>query len=61
VEYGLAAGGRLKDGVAASPPGTEEEWHAIDAGAMLAGLKYYVGNANAEERISCLANFGLGL
>jgi hypothetical protein len=59
VEYGLAAGGRLKDGVTASPPGTEEEWHAIDAGAMLAGLKYYVGTANAEERITCLANFGL--
>jgi hypothetical protein len=59
VEYGLAAGGRLKDGVTASPPGTEEEWHAIDAGAMLAGLKYYVGTSNAEERITCLANFGL--
>jgi hypothetical protein len=59
VEYGLAAGGRLKDGVAASPSGTEEEWHAIDAGAMLAGLKYYVGTSNAEERITCLANFGL--
>jgi hypothetical protein len=59
VEYGLAAGGRLKDGVTASPPGTEEEWHAVDTGAMLAGLKYYVGNANAEERITCLANFGL--
>jgi hypothetical protein len=59
VEYGLASGGRLKDGVAASPPGTEEEWHATDAGAMLAGLKYYVGTASAEERITCLANFGL--
>mgnify|MGYP000392139417 CR=1 FL=1 len=59
VEYGLAAGGRLKEGVAASPPGTEEEWHAIDAEAMLAGLKYYVGTSNAEERIMCLANFGL--
>ena len=59
VEYGLTAGGRLKDGVAASPPGTEEEWHAIDAGAMLSGLKYYVGTASAEERITCLANFGL--
>jgi hypothetical protein len=59
VEHGLAAGGRLKDSVAASPPGTEEEWHAIDAGAMLGGLKYYVGTANAEERITCLANFGL--
>jgi hypothetical protein len=59
VEYGLGAGGRLKDGVAASPPGTEEEWHATDAGAMLTGLKYYVGTANAEERITCLANFGL--
>jgi hypothetical protein len=61
VENGLAAGGRLKDGVAASPPGTEEEWHASDAGAMLAGLKYYVGTSNAEERITCLANFGLVL
>jgi hypothetical protein len=59
VEYGLAAGGLLKDGVAASRPGTEEEWHAIDAEAMLAGLKYYVGTASAEERITCLANFGL--
>jgi hypothetical protein len=59
VEYGLAAGGRLKDGVAASPPGAEEEWHALDAEAMLAGLKYYVGTASAEERITCLANFGL--
>jgi hypothetical protein len=59
VEYGLAAGGRLKDGVTASPPGAEEEWHALDAEAMLAGLKYYVGTASAEERITCLANFGL--
>jgi len=59
VEYGLAAGGRLKDGVAASSPGTEEEWRATDAGAMLAGLKYYVGTPAAEERITCLANLGL--
>ncbi|MCZ2076039.1 MAG: hypothetical protein LC130_13700 [Bryobacterales bacterium] len=59
VEYGLAAGGLLKDAVAASPPGTEEEWRVADAEAMLAGLKYYVGTANAEERITCLANFGL--
>ena len=58
VEYGLAAGGLLKEGVAASPPGTEEEWHVANAEAMLAGLKYYVGTANAEERITCLANFG---
>ncbi|MEB2364246.1 MAG: hypothetical protein OZ929_23160 [Bryobacterales bacterium] len=59
VEYGLAAGGLLKDAVAASPPGTEEEWRVADAEAMFAGLKYYVGTANAEERITCLANFGL--
>ncbi|MEB2363790.1 MAG: hypothetical protein OZ929_20815 [Bryobacterales bacterium] len=59
VEYGLAAGGLLKEAVAASPPGTEEEWRVVNAEAMLAGLKYYVGTANAEERITCLANFGL--
>jgi len=59
VEYGLAAGGLLKDAVAASPPGTEEEWRVANAEAMLAGLKYYVGTANVEERITCLANFGL--
>jgi hypothetical protein len=59
VEYGLAAGGLLKEGVTATPAGTEEEWHVVDAEAMLAGLKYYVGTASAEERITCLANFGL--
>jgi hypothetical protein len=58
VEYGLAAGGLLKEGVTAMPAGTEEEWHVVDADAMLAGLKYYVGTASAEERITCLANFG---
>ncbi len=59
VEYGLAAGGLLKEGVTATPAGTEEEWHVVDAEAMLAGLKYYVGTASAEERLTCLANFGL--
>ena len=59
VEYGLAAGGRLKDGVAASPAGTEEEWHVTGAEQMTAGLKYYVGTPSVEERISCIANFGL--
>ncbi len=60
VEAGLREGGRLKDAVAGSPPGTEEEWHLTDAEQMLlAGRKYYVGTANAEERIICLANFGL--
>jgi hypothetical protein len=59
VEYGLTAGGLLMEAVAASPPGTEEEWRVVDAEAMLAGLKYYVGTASAEERITCLANFGL--
>jgi hypothetical protein len=59
VEYGLAAGGLLKEGVTETPAGTEEEWHVVDAEAMLAGLKYYVGTASAEERITCLANFGL--
>src|SRR5579883_1990533 len=59
VEYGLAAGGLLKEGVTATPVGTEEEWHVVDAEAMLAGLKYYVGTASAEERVTCLANFGL--
>jgi hypothetical protein len=59
VEYGLAAGGLLRFAVSASAPGTEEEWHVADAEAMLAGLKYYMGNASAEERITCLANFGL--
>ncbi|HEU0139701.1 MAG TPA: hypothetical protein VFQ79_08325 [Bryobacteraceae bacterium] len=59
VEAGLAVGGLLKEGVSTSPAGTEEEWRVADAEAMLAGLKYYVGTANAEERITCLANFGL--
>ncbi|MFN3326642.1 MAG: hypothetical protein ACK5AZ_24370 [Bryobacteraceae bacterium] len=59
VEAGLREGGLLKEAVTASPPGTEEEWHVANAEAMLAGLKYYVGTANAEERISCLANSGL--
>jgi hypothetical protein len=59
VEYGLAAGGLLRFAVSASAPGTEEEWHVADAEAMLASLKYYVGHASAEERITCLANFGL--
>jgi hypothetical protein len=59
VEAGLREGGRLKEGVAASPPGTEEEWHLADAEQMLAGRKYYVGTPDVEERISCLANFGL--
>jgi len=59
VEAGLREGGRLKEGVAASPPDTEEEWHLTDAEQMLAGRKYYVGTPTVEERISCLANFGL--
>jgi hypothetical protein len=59
VEAGLREGGRLKEGVAASPPGTEEEWHLADAEQMLAGRKYYVGTPDVEERITCLANFGL--
>ena len=59
VEAGLRAGGRLKEGVAASPPATEEEWHLTDAEQMLAGRKYYVGTTEVEERISCLGNFGL--
>ena len=59
VEYGLAAGGLLLEGVSASQAGTEEEWHVANAEAMLAGFKYYVGTAIAEERITCLANFGL--
>ncbi|MCL4797530.1 MAG: hypothetical protein KJZ84_23400 [Bryobacteraceae bacterium] len=58
VEYGLAAGGILKAAVSASAPGIEEEWQATDAEAMLSGFKYYVGNPAAEERITCLANFG---
>ncbi len=59
VEYGLAAGGLLNAAVSASAAGTEEEWQATDAESMLAGLKYYVGTPAAEERITCLANFGL--
>jgi hypothetical protein len=59
VEAGLREGGRLKEGVAASPPGTEEEWHLTDADQMLAGRKYYVGMPDVEERVACLANFGL--
>jgi hypothetical protein len=59
VEYGLAAGGLLKESVTASPAGTEEEWRVANAEAMLAGHKYYVGTPNAEERITCLANFDL--
>ncbi len=59
VEYGLAAGGLLKEGVTATPAGMEEEWHLTDAGEMLAGRKYYVGTPEVEERITCLANFGL--
>jgi hypothetical protein len=59
VEAGLREGGRLKEGVAALPPGTEEEWHLTEADQMLAGRKYYVGTPDFEERISCFANFGL--
>jgi hypothetical protein len=59
VEAGLREGGRLKQGVPASPPGTEEEWHLTDADQMLAGRKYYIGMPDVEERISCLANFSL--
>jgi hypothetical protein len=59
VEAGLREGGRLKDAVTATTPGTEEEWHLTDADQMAAGRKYYVGTPTVEERISCLANFGL--
>jgi hypothetical protein len=59
VEAGLREGGRLKQAVAASPAGTEEEWHIADAEHMTAGRKYYVGTPTIEERISCIANFGL--
>ena len=59
VEAGVREGGRLKEGVAAPPPGTEEEWGVANAEGMLAGLKYYVGTESTEERITCLANFGL--
>jgi hypothetical protein len=59
VEAGLREGGRLKEAVAASPAGTEEEWHLTDAEEMTAGRKYYVGTPDLEERITCVANFGL--
>ncbi|GIU74783.1 MAG: hypothetical protein KatS3mg004_1870 [Bryobacteraceae bacterium] len=59
VEAGLREGGRLTVGVVSSPPGTEEEWHLTDAEEMLAGRKYYVGTSALEERITCIANFGL--
>ncbi len=59
VEFGLAAGGSLHEAVLASPPGTEEEWHVAGAEAMLGGAKYYIGSGSLEERINCLANFGL--
>jgi hypothetical protein len=59
VEAGLREGGRLKEGVPASPPGTEEECHLTEADQMLAGRKYYVGTPDVEERIACLANFGI--
>ena len=59
VEAGLREGGRLKQAVAASPAGTEEEWHLTNAEEMPAGRKYYVGTPSVEERISCIANFGL--
>ena len=59
VEAGLREGGRLKEAVTATAPGAEEEWHLIDADQMLAGRKYYVGTPDVEERIACLANFGL--
>ena len=59
VEAGLREGGRLKQAVAASPAGTEEEWHLTSAEEMPAGRKYYVGTPSVEERISCIANFGL--
>jgi hypothetical protein len=59
VEAGLREGGRLKEAVAATRPGTEEEWHLTQAEQMLAGRKYYVGTPTVEERIACLANFGL--
>jgi hypothetical protein len=59
VEAGLREGGRLKEAVTAVPSGTEEEWRLTDADQMLAGRKYYVGTPEVEERIACLANFGL--
>jgi len=59
VEAGLREGGRLKEAVTAVPSGTDEEWRLTDADQMLAGRKYYVGTPEVEERIACLANFGL--
>ncbi len=59
VEFGLANGGLLAEAVAASSAGTEEEWRLTNAESMSGGTKYYVGNAITEERITCLANFGL--
>ena len=59
VEAGLREGGRLKAAVTATAPGVEQEWHLTDADEMLAGRKYYVGTPDTEERISCIANFGL--
>jgi hypothetical protein len=59
VEFGLANGGILMEAVAASPAGTQEEWRLTNAESMSGGTKYYVGDAAAEERITCLANFGL--
>jgi hypothetical protein len=59
VEFGLSNGGLLMDAVAASPVGTQEEWRLANAGSMSSGTKYYVGSSITEERITCLANFGL--
>jgi hypothetical protein len=59
VEFGLANGGLLLQSVAASPAAAEEEWQIVNATAMSANAKYYVGNAASEERITCLANLGL--
>ncbi|MEO0249662.1 MAG: metallophosphoesterase, partial [candidate division WOR-3 bacterium] len=59
VEAGLREGGRLREAVTATAPGVEEEWHLTDADQMLAGRKYYVGTPAVEERITCIANFGL--
>jgi hypothetical protein len=58
-EFGLENGGLLTEAVAASAAGTEEEWRPTNAESMSGGTKYYVGNATTEERITCLANFGL--
>jgi|GEM_PF-532213 len=59
VEAGLREGGRLKEPVTAAPSGMEEEWHVTDAEQMAPGRKYYVGTPDVEERITCVANFGL--